>query len=69
MNYHRVLKMPLPGNQSAFLWGARKTGKSTYLHQKFQASVYYDLLQTDVYNKLLKQPHLLREEIEALRPQ
>ncbi len=66
MPYQRYLQMHLPAHQSAFLWGARKTGKSTYLHQKFPKAIYYDLLQTDLYNKLLKQPHLLREEIQAL---
>jgi hypothetical protein len=27
----RVLQIVLPAHQSAFLWGPRKTGKSTYL--------------------------------------
>ncbi len=31
----RMLDMRLPDRQSAFLWGARKTGKSTYLREKF----------------------------------
>lgn len=29
--FDRLLKMPLPAGQSAFLWGARQAGKSTYL--------------------------------------
>lgn len=52
--------------QSAFLWGPRKVGKSTYLKNKFPKSVYYDLLKTDVFLKYLKRPFLLREEILAL---
>jgi len=43
----RLLKMKLPPHQSAFLWGARKTGKSTYLAQHFPHSIKYDLLKTD----------------------
>lgn len=64
----RYLKLDLPPGQSAFLWGARNSGKSTYLHRNFPDSVYYDLLQTDVYLRLLKKPSLLREEILQLPP-
>lgn len=66
MEYSRYLKMNLSVGQSTFLWGARKTGKSFYLKRHFPDSVYYDLLETDLYFSLLKEPHLLREEILAL---
>ncbi len=33
--YNRILKLDLPQGQSAFLWGARNTGKSTYLKERF----------------------------------
>ena len=29
--FQRILRLNLPEGQSAFLWGARKTGKSSYL--------------------------------------
>lgn len=58
--------MDLPTGQSAFLWGARKTGKSTYLHEKYPDAIYYDLLKSDTYLKLSKAPYLLREEILSL---
>lgn len=45
----RYLKLDPPIGQSIFLWGARNSGKSTYLRYHFPDSVYYDLLQTDVY--------------------
>lgn len=64
--FKRLLKINLPRRQSAFLWGARKTGKSTYLHMQFPQSVCYQLLKTDVFIKLAKEPHLLREEVLAL---
>lgn len=64
--YVRYLKMGLSKGQTAFLWGARKTGKSFYLKKHFPDSVYYDLLQTDQYFRFLKEPHLLREEVLAL---
>ena len=65
-NYSRLLKIKLPAQQSAFLWGARKTGKSTFLKNHFPNSVYYDLLKSDVYLKFVKEPHLFREELLAL---
>src|SRR4051794_38087752 len=66
VSFKRLLKIDLPLGQSAFLWGARKTGKSTYLHALFPDSRYYDLLQTDLFLRFVKQPYLLREEILAL---
>lgn len=64
--YPRYLKMDLPRGQSTFLWGARKTGKSFYLKRHFPSSICYNLLETDLYFRLLKDPHLLREEVLAL---
>lgn len=64
--FKRILKLELPARQSAFLWGARKTGKSTYLEEHFPKAVYYDLLKTDVFLQLSKNPHEFREEILAL---
>jgi len=61
--------MNLPPHQSAFLWGARKTGKSTYLAENFPSSVRYDLLQSELYLKFTSRPQLFREEILALSPQ
>ena len=65
MRFNRILQINLPRKQSAFLWGARKTGKSTYLKTSFPESIYFDFLQTDLYFKLLKQPSLLNEMIFA----
>jgi uncharacterized protein len=61
----RLLKIDLPQAQSAFLWGARKTGKSTYLRSAFPDSLTIDLLQTDVMLDMAKRPALLREQILA----
>lgn len=60
-----MLSLDLPARQSAFLWGPRKTGKTTFLAQRFPKSMRYDLLQTDLLFDLLKRPARLREEIEA----
>ena len=61
----RILKLDLPSRQSAFLWGPRKTGKSTYLKAKFPQSRVYDFLRTDLFLEFSKKPSLLREQLEA----
>jgi predicted AAA+ superfamily ATPase len=64
----RLLKIELPKRQSAFLWGPRKTGKTTYLGASFPASLSYDMLQTDLFLELTKRPFLLREQLLAADP-
>lgn len=63
--FERALRIDLPPRQSAFLWGARKTGKSTYLRSAFPGSLSFDLLQTDLMLELAKRPALLRERLLA----
>jgi predicted AAA+ superfamily ATPase len=63
MSIKRLLNIELPQGQSAFLWGARKTGKSTYLAEHFSHSLYFDLLKTDDFTRFISAPHLLREEL------
>ncbi len=61
----RALRISLPPRQSAFLWGPRKTGKSTYLKSAFPGSLTFDLLQTDLMLDLARRPALLRERLLA----
>ena len=61
----RLLKIELPPAQSAFLWGPRKTGKTTYLKNEFPKSLVYDFLKTDLFIELSKRPSLFREQILA----
>lgn len=65
--YNRYLRLSLEKKQTAFLWGARKTGKSTYLKELYPNSIYYDLLKTDLQLRYLKKPSNLREEILGFR--
>ena len=67
-NIVRALKIKLPAGQSAFLWGPRKTGKTTLLRQSFPESLVYDFLNTDVYLDLCRNPALLRQQILACAP-
>jgi len=61
----RILKLRLPEKQSAFLWGPRKTGKTTYLKKHFPKSLLYDFLKTDLFIEISKNPALLRERLLA----
>lgn len=61
----RILNIDLPPRQSAFLWGPRKTGKTTYLKARFPHSLVYDFLQTDLFFDLSRRPSLLREQLLA----
>lgn len=61
----RVLNIELPPRQSAFLWGARKTGKSTYLKKNFPDSLVFDFLKSDLFLEFSKNPSLLREQLLA----
>ena len=67
VNISRRLKIELPKGQSAFLWGPRKTGKTTYLDHHFPESTRFDLLETDTFFRFTKEPYLLRQEIQSLR--
>ena len=53
------------GNESAFLWGARQTGKSTLLKALFPEAPYFDLLLGDEFNRFQRNPSLLREMLTA----
>ncbi len=66
---HRLLKIKLPKGQSAFLWGPRKTGKTTFLREAFPKSLSYDLLKTDLFLELVKRPFLLREQLLTVSPE
>ena len=65
VQYPRRLNIDLPERQSAFLWGPRKTGKSTYLKGAFPSSLIYDFLQTDVMLDFNRRPALLRDQVLA----
>ena len=61
--------MDLPQGQSAFLWGARQTGKSTFLRQRFPNSFYIDLLNSDNLLSLSARPARLGEILTQKAPE
>jgi transcription termination factor Rho len=48
-HFKRILKLDLPKGQSAFLWGARKTGKTTLLKDIFPNAITYNFLKSDLF--------------------
>lgn len=51
--------------ESVFLFGARQTGKTTLLLSLFPDSRFYDLLENDTYERLQRNPSLLRQELAS----
>ena len=64
--YPRTLDPGLPRGQSAFLWGPRKTGKSTLLKRSFPLSARFDLLDTRLMLELTRAPWTFAERVRAL---
>jgi predicted AAA+ superfamily ATPase len=52
-------------SESLFLWGGRQTGKSTLLKEKFPNALCFDLLLSDVFERFIRNPALLRETVLA----
>ncbi len=61
----RLLDLDLPPGQSAFLWGPRKVGKTTFLRDTYPDGIVYDFLDTKLHLDLIKRPWLLREKLLA----
>ena len=63
--YNRKQLFSGSGNESIFLWGARQTGKSTLLKSLFPNALYFDLLLSSEYKRLMEKPNILRETVLA----
>lgn len=59
--YARILKYPK--DKSFFLFGPRGTGKTTWLKSQFPNALYFDLLDSEIYNDFLARPHRLEQMI------
>lgn len=64
--FNRILNLENQGNDSIFLFGARQVGKTTWLRQKFAECRYYDLLRNTEFERLLRRPELLAQELSDL---
>lgn len=65
--YIRRLSLEDENNDSIFLWGARQVGKTTLLEHLFPHARYYDLLQAHEFERLLRQPSILSQELAYLK--
>lgn len=65
--YLRRLSLDDENNDSVFLWGARQTGKTTLLGQLYPQAKYYDLLLANEFERLLRDPSLLSQELAYLK--
>lgn len=62
----RLLRLTDIHDDSVFLFGARQTGKTTLLLNLFPGSPFYDLLENDTFERLRRNPSLLRQELQTL---
>jgi len=53
-------------NDSVFLFGARQTGKTTLLTERYPNTVTYDLLDRPTYERLQRNPAIFGQECEML---
>lgn len=61
--YNRALNLnELLNKKSHFLFGARSTGKSTLIDMQLANAKVYDLLDAEIYRKLLARPKIIEEE-------
>lgn len=61
--YSRIIKPA--NNKSFFLFGPRGTGKTTWVRWTFPSAVYIDLLEAELFNRLLANPQNLKNFIPA----
>ena len=64
--YQRIYKIEDEPEESLFLFGARQTGKTTLIRQRFPKAVFIDLLQSDIYTRLQNNPERLRQQIQTM---
>ena len=61
--FNRILKLPLEGASSIFLFGPRGTGKTSWIKRYLPNSLYFDLLDFNLYSSLVANPSRLENLI------
>ncbi len=64
MRYKRILTSP---KQSFFLFGARGSGKSTWLRETYEADATFNLLDEKLYQSYLRDSGLFARELNVLK--
>ena len=62
--YQRIFDIEHKLDEAMFLFGARQTGKSTLLKERFRDAIYYDLLNPSVRKALKLNPNTLWEALQ-----
>lgn len=65
MFLNRLQNLKNINDSSCFLWGPRQVGKTSLLGRLFPASLFFDLLNPQLYEELTLNPSLLQEKILA----
>ena len=60
----RILDRTYFSDENMFLFGARQTGKTSLLLELFPEAKFYDLLENNTYERLQRNPSLLRQDLE-----
>ena len=66
MTINRILNLDNTYNDSTFVWGARQVGKTTLIRATYPDVVFYDLLLAKDFERLLRNPSLLGEDLATL---
>ena len=62
--YKRIIDIERKLDEGMFLFGARQTGKSTLLKERFNGAIYYDLLNPSVRRALKLNPNSFWEALQ-----
>ncbi len=54
-------------NRSFFLFGPRATGKTTWIRSKFPNAIYYNLLHSEQFLRLSRNPEILKGELAQIK--
>lgn len=65
--FNRYFDISKELDMSIFLFGARQTGKSTYLRSQCPDAIYIDLLDTELRKSYYQRPVLLYEQLKSKR--
>lgn len=64
--YNRIVDLSIVDGDSVFVFGARQTGKSTLLMERYPDATWYDLLDGKTLERLSRNPALLGQELSML---
>lgn len=62
--YKRLIDVEGKLDEGMFLFGARQTGKSTLLKERFKEKIYYDLLDPELRKSYKRNPNALKEALQ-----